>query len=131
MTEPYNRFEHRYGFARNDVTLGNWRTRPYSSWSFQNVSELVPSAEISTSATTEAKRLRTCVACSLSRSRWATVVRRLAEFLERSNTDALAVMKSGTFVGDYASPTADPTDPASYLLDQQVADSHSRWRPAG
>ncbi|TIM74049.1 MAG: 6-aminohexanoate hydrolase, partial [Mesorhizobium sp.] len=37
-------FETRYGFARNEVLLGNWRESPFSRWSFQNVGELVPSA---------------------------------------------------------------------------------------
>ncbi len=111
MAEPHNRFEQRYGFARNDVTLGNWRTRPYSSWSFQNVSELVPSAEISTSATTEDEApedLRGLLPVQIEVGNGRETV---AEFLERSNTDTLLVMKSGTFVGEYASPTADPTAP--------------------
>ncbi|TIP49924.1 MAG: 6-aminohexanoate hydrolase, partial [Mesorhizobium sp.] len=39
-------FETRYGFARNQVQLGNWRESPFSRWSFQNVGELVPSAAV-------------------------------------------------------------------------------------
>ena len=39
-------FESRFGFARKDVTLANWRERPFSLWSFQNAGELVPSAVI-------------------------------------------------------------------------------------
>ena len=46
MTLPENAFRSRYGFAREDVTLANWRTSPYSRWSFVNVAELVPSAVI-------------------------------------------------------------------------------------
>ena len=38
------KFAERYGFERGDVTLANWRERPYSTWSFQHTSELVPSA---------------------------------------------------------------------------------------
>ena len=111
MTEPDNRFERRYGFARNDVTLGNWRTRPYSSWSFQNVSELVPSAEISTSATTEWETLEDLRSLLPAQIEVGNGRETVSQFLERSNTDALAIMKSGTFVGDYASPTANPTNP--------------------
>ena len=31
---------------QNQVTLENWRTHPYSSWSFSNVRELIPTSEI-------------------------------------------------------------------------------------
>ena len=34
-------------FSRSDVTLANWRTAPYCRWSFQNVSEIVPTAVVS------------------------------------------------------------------------------------
>ena len=33
-------------FSRSDITLANWRQHPFSQWSFQNVGELVPTAEI-------------------------------------------------------------------------------------
>jgi hypothetical protein len=42
-------FERHYGFRRDAVTLADWRTSPFNRWSFQNVGELVPSAEISAS----------------------------------------------------------------------------------
>ena len=31
---------------QNQVTLDNWRTHPYSTWSFSNVRELIPTSEI-------------------------------------------------------------------------------------
>ena len=31
---------------QDQVTLENWRTHPYSSWSFSNVRELIPTSEI-------------------------------------------------------------------------------------
>ena len=34
-------FAARFGFARSDVSLANWRQAPYSTWAFHNVSELV------------------------------------------------------------------------------------------
>ena len=33
-------------YSRADITLANWRQHPFSEWSFQNVPELVPTAEI-------------------------------------------------------------------------------------
>src|SRR5688500_18228856 len=46
MIQPENVFRSRYGFAREEVMLANWRTGPFSRWSFVNVAELVPSALI-------------------------------------------------------------------------------------
>ena len=104
-------FSERYGFAREDVTLGNWRTRPYSSWSFQNVSELVPSAEISTSATTEDETLEDLRGLLPTQIDVGNGRESIAHFLQRSNTDTLAIMKAGAFIGEYAAPTAHPIAP--------------------
>ena len=102
-------FETRYGFSRNQVTLDNWRTRPFSTWSFQHVSELVPSVLVRAGGEPE----------DLSDDRTlldqtVTVGDRrlpLSEFLALSCTDAFAVMKRGRFVADYAAPTCDPAKP--------------------
>ena len=104
-------FSGRYGFARQDVNLGNWRTRPYSAWSFQNVAEMVPSAEISTSATIEDETLESLgplLGESIDAGNGNETV---LGFLRRSNTDSLVVMKAGRFVGEYSAPTADPSAP--------------------
>jgi CubicO group peptidase (beta-lactamase class C family) len=104
-------FSGRYGFARPDVTLGNWRTRPYSAWSFQNVAELVPSAEISTSATIEDETLESLGPLLGESIDTGNGTETVLGFLRRSNTDTLAVMKAGAFVGQYSAPTADPSAP--------------------
>ncbi|MBN9273708.1 MAG: 6-aminohexanoate hydrolase, partial [Mesorhizobium sp.] len=51
MTGP-TPFEKKFGFARKAVTLANWRTAPFSRWSFQNVGEIVPSAAIAPAGST-------------------------------------------------------------------------------
>ena len=33
-------------FTRADISLANWRTRPFNQFSFQNVAEFVPSADV-------------------------------------------------------------------------------------
>ncbi|MBS3649109.1 serine hydrolase [Pseudaminobacter sp. 19-2017] len=104
-------FKNRYAFDRSEVTLGNWRTRPYSSWSFQNVSEMVPSADMSTGITIEEETIEDLKPL-LGRSVNVGVGQEsVAEFLNRSNTDILLLMKSGQFVGEYVAPTADPAAP--------------------
>ena len=98
-------------FARRDVTLENWRTRPYSTWAFQNVQELVPSATIRANACTEsahadAADLLTFVAEALG-GRKAPV----ADWLAETETDSLVVMKSGKFILDWHAPHRDPARP--------------------
>ena len=39
-------FSEQFGFDRSEVNLANWLESPYSSWSFQNVPEIVPTAVI-------------------------------------------------------------------------------------
>ncbi|WP_353645375.1 serine hydrolase [Mesorhizobium sp. WSM2239] len=101
-------FERRYGFRRDEVTLGNWRTRPYSSWSFQNVGELVPSAVIACADSQVESRLAdpgSLLAQSVDfEGRWETV----ADFLLRSHTDAFVAMKRGEFVADHFAPHMNP-----------------------
>jgi CubicO group peptidase (beta-lactamase class C family) len=104
-------FSRRYGFARPDVNLGNWRTRPYSAWSFQNAAELVPSAEISTSATIEDETLESLDPLLGGSIDTGIGNETILGFLRRSSTDTLVVMKAGKFVGEYSAPNADPTAP--------------------
>lgn len=103
-----NAFEQAFGFARKDVTLGNWREQPFNRWAFQNVGEMVRSARIPAgegkveSAPVELGGLLAETVAINGRNE--TVV----GFLERSSTDALAVMKKGRFVGDWFAPAMRP-----------------------
>ena len=110
MTLPENTFRSRYGFAREDVTLANWRTSPYSRWSFVNAAELVPSALIdavpgqSESPPADAAWL---LGEKVELSKGATTV---GAFLDSCDTDALVVMKSGKVVADHCSALHRPGD---------------------
>lgn len=101
-------FERMFGFARKDVKLGNWREQPFNRWAFQNVSEMVTSARISAregnleAAPVDMGGLLGETLDIGGRSETALA------FLERSSTDALAVMKKGRFVGDWFAPTMTP-----------------------
>lgn len=102
-------FEARYGFARDAVTLDNWRTRPFSSWSFQNVSEIVPSVLVAAGRGTE----QPCEDNALFDQSVSVGERRvrLSEFLADSWTDIFTVMKKGAFVADYVATTCDFAGP--------------------
>ncbi|GAA1033615.1 MULTISPECIES: serine hydrolase domain-containing protein [Amycolatopsis] len=94
-------FEQQFGFLRSAVTLTNWRTPPFSQWSFQHVWELIPSALIKASPDLAENALvdfGSLLEENVPLSRGPETV---AAFLERSHTDALSVMKGGRFAGDW------------------------------
>ncbi|AZO11735.1 MULTISPECIES: serine hydrolase [unclassified Mesorhizobium] len=96
-------FEINYGFARKDVRLDNWRLRPFSQWSFQNVGELVPSVPVAAAPDGEepAKPLGALLEEELALAGGAETVEAL---LNRSDTDGLTIMKAGRMVGDWSTP---------------------------
>src|SRR3954469_6321072 len=86
-------FETRYGFRRNQVLLGNWRESPFNRWSFQNLGELVPTARVAAtpgSIETPAQDIAGLLGEKLTVASGPETV---ADFVARSSTDALAVMK--------------------------------------
>ena len=98
-------------FERRDVNLGNWRLAPFSSWAFQNVNEIVPSAVITGTgrAETPAKPLGVFGALQVTNASGAKVS--LAAFLEESQTDSFIVMRQGEFIAEWHAPTCDPAMP--------------------
>ena len=101
-------FARQFGFARSDVTLENWRTHPYNRWAFQNVGELVPSAEIAApgdAPEASAGDLKEQLAETVVTAAGSETV---AAFLERTHTDAFVAMKRGRFLGDYNAPHMKP-----------------------
>ena len=100
-------FAARFGFTRAQVGLSNWRTAPFSRWSFQNVSELVPSA-----LRGPADRSGEVAALDPALLQARLVVSgkedTLAGHLAATDTDVFCVMKDGRFLADWAAPHADP-----------------------
>ena len=99
-------FERRYGFRRDEVTLASWRTSPFNRWSFQNAGELVPSADIGVAADAGPEEPVRDMAGLLSQkvTSGEREPQTVADFLARSSTDALTVMKGGKIVGDWFAP---------------------------
>ncbi|TIL65779.1 serine hydrolase domain-containing protein [Mesorhizobium sp.] len=97
-------FETRYGFARNQVLLGNWRENPFSRWSFQNVGELVPSARVAAASSSREAPAQDIDGLLGEMVALAGGAETVAAFLSRSDTDALTIMKAGKFVGDWFAP---------------------------
>lgn len=87
-------------FNSADVTLDNWKDFPYSTHTFQNVSELIPIQGINGSGDTlipleliPSVLADTYLICGQSKTG--------SEFLKESYTDALIISKSGTIIAEY------------------------------
>ncbi len=106
MTGP-TPFEEKFGFARRDVTLANWRTGPFNRWSFQNAGEIVPSATVAAAANEDEDAHDVSGLLSQTVTSGEGVAETVAAFLQRSHTDALTVMKGGRFIGDWSAPHMD------------------------
>lgn len=98
-------------FIRRDVTLENWRTRPYSTWAFQNVREIVPSTSVATSPKAEAASVPSDALLSLPTTGLEGRATTLAGWLTDTETCSLVVMKAGRFVLDWHAAHRDPTRP--------------------
>ncbi|MFK0333572.1 serine hydrolase domain-containing protein [Rhizobium sp. NPDC090275] len=99
-------------FNRADVTLANWRTVPYSRWSFEHVSEIVPSAIIpGTRGGKAAEPIGLDALSGVSLSGLEDAPSSLPDFLTESETDELVVMKDGRVIADWSAPHSDPSCP--------------------
>jgi CubicO group peptidase (beta-lactamase class C family) len=93
-------------FARSDVTLANWRTAPYSRWSFQNVPEIVPSATVAHPSGARAERPEAPDAVEIDDPETG---RRMSasDYLAASGTDCFITLKAGRPVASWAAAHAD------------------------
>ncbi|WP_283193034.1 serine hydrolase [Rhizobium sp. AN80A] len=99
-------------FDRADVTLANWRTAPHSRWSFEHVSEIVPSATIPCARGAEhAGPIGFDALSGISFAGVTDAPSSLREFLAESETDELVVMRNGSVIADWSAPHSDPTCP--------------------
>lgn len=97
-------FQKRFGFKRADVTLANWRTAPHSRWSFQNVGEIVPSAEIRAAAATSETALSASPLLDRELDTGVEQARTPRAFLDYAHTDAFVLMKGGEIVAEHYAP---------------------------
>jgi CubicO group peptidase (beta-lactamase class C family) len=96
--------------TRDTITLANWRTRPYSFWSFRNVSEMVRSARIATSD----PRALPAIARNqeaLTKPAWPGAEQSTAELLARAQTDSIVVSRNAGILWEWHAPGVDRNDP--------------------
>jgi len=104
------KFETLYGFPRETITLANWRTRPYSFWSFRNVAEMVRSARIRTvhpaplpAVANNPELLARPVSTGASHT--------VADLLTQSQADSFLISKNGKIIAEWHAGNVDRTDP--------------------
>ncbi|MDF1609795.1 serine hydrolase [Hoeflea sp. YIM 152468] len=103
-------FEAVNGFPREAVTLANWRTRPYSFWSFRNVAEMVRSARIKTADATSLPKLVDNPDL-LGRPAAAGLRHSIADLLGHSQVDSFLLSRQGRIVCEWHAKGIDRTDP--------------------
>ncbi|MGQ2967526.1 MAG: serine hydrolase domain-containing protein [Allorhizobium sp.] len=99
-------FVEAYGFERRDMTLANWRTAPFSRFSFGHAEEVVPSARISAGAE---EPEGTQVVSNLMRQSLPEGLAgepSVGAYLDYAHTDAFVLMKAGRIVAEHYAPHA-------------------------
>lgn len=122
---------------RTDTGLHNWRINPHSRWAFQNVREIIPTAQISASDTTP--ELKTdwvnFAALNFDCPNGQVSLPALAEF---SDSDVIVVLHQGKLIYQWQAPYCDFLKPhiifsisksltaivAGMLTDQGILDCH-------
>ena len=99
------------GLTRKDVNLENWRMRPYSTWAFQNVQEVVPSATIHAKGDAGPEQIGASGLGAMDATGLHGRKVSLLEWLAQTETDSLVVMKSGRIVFDWQADHRDPSRP--------------------
>ncbi|MEO3387792.1 serine hydrolase [Mesorhizobium sp. CAU 1741] len=98
-------------FKRADITLENWRQHPFSTYSFQHVSEFAPVAQIVQPGEAEPPSPGPAAlgAMALIDSDGGSI--EPLEHMRRSYTDHLVVMRDGTVVAEWLAEHADAARP--------------------
>src|SRR5690606_4479061 len=94
-------FKNRHGFARADVTLANWRTAPYSRWTFQNVRDLVPTSLINAEVVTAEVPVASDAFLDAPMETGLAGSPTARAFLDFAHTDAFVLMRRGEIVAEH------------------------------
>lgn len=99
------------GPERGEITLENWRTHPSSTFSFQNVGEFVPVAEIMPWREPEPATPGAAMLDALRIADTDGGIITATAHLQRSWSDQFVVMRDWQVVGEWLAPHADPDRP--------------------
>jgi CubicO group peptidase (beta-lactamase class C family) len=99
-------FAKAYGFERSAVTLENWRTAPFSRFSFGHVEEVVPSARIAATAEYPEGMLVQSDLLGQALTDGLAGQSDVGAYLDYAHTDAFVLMKAGKIVAERYAPHA-------------------------
>jgi len=105
-----SKFETLNGFPREAITLANWRTRPYSFWSFRNVAEMVRSARIKTASPASLPQAAENPEL-LARPAAPGESRSISDLLSQSEADSFILSRNGRLVCEWHAEGVDRSDP--------------------
>ncbi|MEQ8306368.1 MAG: serine hydrolase [Hoeflea sp.] len=109
MTLP-SQFEATNGFPRDQISLANWRTRPYSFWAFRNVSEMVRSARIRTSNPRNLPSLAANPAVLAQPASPGSDLS-VASLLQRAQVDSFLASRDGKMICEWHAAGVERSDP--------------------
>ncbi|MCB1342218.1 MAG: serine hydrolase [Pseudooceanicola sp.] len=99
-----------HSFTRADVTLANWRERPYNAWSFERVGEMVPAAQV---LGDPGPALPRAPATDLLDQPFgpSRPGETIAQYLETVQTDHVLLSRNGRIRAEWHAPHADARRP--------------------
>jgi len=95
----------------HNLTLGNWRTHPFSEWSFQNVREIIAVADIKHNPNSVHTPLENIQNLGEMIVNFPEVRCPLTALLQFSHTDGLQVMKNGKLIYEWHADHFDSSKP--------------------
>jgi len=88
-------------FSRKDITLSNWREAPFHRWSFSNVSEFVPVAQITRGEESAGNTPGSAPLARMTLKRPDGVETSALAHLEQSNGDCFVAMRDGRILAEW------------------------------
>lgn len=90
---------------RRDITLANWRSHPFNTYSFQNVAEFVPSVDVNLPRDdVAAAGLAALDGLTVEHATLGKVA--VGDFLSRTHGDVFALLKDGEVLAEWQAPHA-------------------------
>ncbi len=96
--------------APEGLNFSNWREHPFSQWSFQHVSEVVPSATIPACTEMEQNHRQASETKLFIETTLPSSSETLQSFLSRTYADGFMVGHKGSVVASWYAPHFDPTN---------------------
>jgi CubicO group peptidase (beta-lactamase class C family) len=98
-------------FSRKDITLANWREAPFHRWTFSNVSEFVPTAQIARGEERPGDSPGSTPLSKMMLTRPDGTATSALMHLEQSNGDCFVAMRDGRVLAEWSAPHGSTLSP--------------------